>query len=146
MRSASRSGSSESRPQSKLLTKCDYHDDITDHKLRPDVRVVHGACNVTVYQYLEKNYLLSCRLPRLHGELDRPLYIRATQSIDLPSKILKLTRSIYGLRQGGQIWTEEFDLTLRSLDYLLTEPAISLPPGRRTISLHCPAKKYNQKN
>ncbi|SGZ27979.1 BQ5605_C026g10235 [Microbotryum silenes-dioicae] len=58
----------------------------------------------------------------LHGKLDQPLYMRPPQGIDLPGKILKLERSIYGLKQAGRIWNDEIDSTLRSVGY---KPTVS---------------------
>ncbi|SCV74787.1 BQ2448_7816 [Microbotryum intermedium] len=44
------------------------------------------------------------------------------KSIDLPCKILKLTRrSIHGLRPAGTIWKAEVDATLRALGYIPTK-------------------------
>ncbi|SGY57265.1 BQ5605_C006g04249 [Microbotryum silenes-dioicae] len=58
----------------------------------------------------------------LHGKLDQPLYMRPPQGINLPGKILKLERSIYGLKQAGRIWNDEIDSTLRSVGY---KPTVS---------------------
>ncbi|SGZ29601.1 BQ5605_C051g12552 [Microbotryum silenes-dioicae] len=58
----------------------------------------------------------------LHGKLDQPLYIQPPQGINLPGKILKLERSIYGLKQAGRIWIKEINSTLRSLGY---KPTVS---------------------
>ncbi|SGY35039.1 BQ5605_C002g01719 [Microbotryum silenes-dioicae] len=56
----------------------------------------------------------------LHGKLDKPLYMRVPQGIDMPGKILRLSKSIYGLCQAGTIWNAEIDSTLRSLGYVPT--------------------------
>ncbi|SGY82991.1 BQ5605_C009g05611 [Microbotryum silenes-dioicae] len=60
----------------------------------------------------------------LHGKLDKPLYMRVPQGINMPGKILRLSKSIYGLRQAGTIWNAEIDSTLRSLGYVPTRSDI----------------------
>ncbi|SCZ94936.1 BZ3500_MvSof-1268-A1-R1_Chr11-3g03491 [Microbotryum saponariae] len=57
----------------------------------------------------------------LHGKLDKPLYMRVPEGIALPSKVLQLHRSLYGLRQAGRIWNDEIDSTLLGLGYVTTE-------------------------
>ncbi|SGY29518.1 BQ5605_C002g01060 [Microbotryum silenes-dioicae] len=56
----------------------------------------------------------------LHGKLDKPLYMRVPQGINMPGKILRLSKSIYGLGQAGTIWNAEIGSTLRSLGYVPT--------------------------
>ncbi|SCZ95550.1 BZ3500_MvSof-1268-A1-R1_C050g00199 [Microbotryum saponariae] len=56
----------------------------------------------------------------LHGELKEDLYMRVPQGVDMPGKVLKLHRSIYGLKQAGRVWNEHIDLTLKSLHYRAT--------------------------
>ncbi|SGY62767.1 BQ5605_C007g04732 [Microbotryum silenes-dioicae] len=62
----------------------------------------------------------------LHGKLDKPLYMRVPQGIDMPGKILRLSKSIYGLRQAGTIWNAEIDSTLRSLGHVPTRSDICI--------------------
>ncbi|SGY20946.1 BQ5605_C016g08173 [Microbotryum silenes-dioicae] len=62
----------------------------------------------------------------LHGKLDKPLYMRVPQGIDMPGKILRLSKSIYGLCQAGTIWNAEIDSTLRSLGYVPTRSDICI--------------------
>ncbi|SGY81030.1 BQ5605_C009g05443 [Microbotryum silenes-dioicae] len=62
----------------------------------------------------------------LHGKLDKPLYMRVPQGIDMPGKILRLSKSIYGLRQAGTIWNAEIDSTLCSLGYVPTRSDICI--------------------
>ncbi|SGZ05209.1 BQ5605_C032g11115 [Microbotryum silenes-dioicae] len=64
----------------------------------------------------------------LHGKLDKPLYMHVPQGIDMPGKILRLSKSIYGLCQAGTIWNAEIDSTLRSLGYV---------PTRSDICIYC---------
>ncbi|SGY43793.1 BQ5605_C001g00062 [Microbotryum silenes-dioicae] len=62
----------------------------------------------------------------LYGKLDKPLYMRVPQGIDMPGKILRLSKSIYGNRQAGTIWNAEIDSTLRSLGYVPTRSDICI--------------------
>ncbi|SGY23218.1 BQ5605_C019g08915 [Microbotryum silenes-dioicae] len=52
--------------------------------------------------------------------------MRVPQGINLPGKILKLSKSTYGLRQAGPIWNAEIDSTLRSLGYVPTRSDICI--------------------
>ncbi|SCZ92857.1 BZ3500_MvSof-1268-A1-R1_C063g00303 [Microbotryum saponariae] len=56
----------------------------------------------------------------LHGELKEDLYMRVPQGVDMPGKVLKLHRSIYGLKQAGRVWNEHIHLTLKSPNYRAT--------------------------
>ncbi|SGY28317.1 BQ5605_C080g12972 [Microbotryum silenes-dioicae] len=127
-------------------TKRNQHGDITDHKAR---LVAHG-CSQRPGLDFEKNYAPVVKFTSiralialaaandyhvhqadvnkayLHGKLDKPLYMRVPQGIDLPGKILKLSKSIYGLRQAGTIWNAEIDSTLCSLGYIPTKSDICI--------------------
>ncbi|SGY38230.1 BQ5605_C003g01982 [Microbotryum silenes-dioicae] len=57
----------------------------------------------------------------LHGELDHNIWITTPRGFDFPSdKVLRLWRSIYGLKQAGRIWNCHIDTSLRSLGYKAT--------------------------
>ncbi|SGY70301.1 BQ5605_C004g03135 [Microbotryum silenes-dioicae] len=127
-------------------TKQNQHGDITDHKAR---LVAHG-CSQRPGLDFEKNYAPVVKFTSicalialaaangyhvhqanvnkayLHGKLDKPLYMRVPQGINLPGKILKLSKSIYGLCQAGTIWNAEIDSTLRSLGYIPTKSDICI--------------------
>ncbi|SCV72172.1 BQ2448_4866 [Microbotryum intermedium] len=127
-------------------TKRNQHGDITDHKAR---LVAHGCAQRPGLDF-DKNYAPVVKFTSiralialaaangyhvhqadvnkayLHGKLDKPLYMRVPQGINLPGKILKLTKSIYGLRQAGTIWNAEIDSTLRSLGYIPTKSDICI--------------------
>ncbi|SGY47831.1 BQ5605_C001g00579 [Microbotryum silenes-dioicae] len=127
-------------------TKRNQHGDITNHKAR---LVAHG-CSQRPGLDFEKNYAPVVKFTSiralialaaandyhvhqadvnkayLHGKLDKPLYMRVPQGINLPGKILKLSKSIYGLRQAGTIWNAEIDSTLRSLGYIPTKSNICI--------------------
>ncbi|SGY55017.1 BQ5605_C006g03949 [Microbotryum silenes-dioicae] len=127
-------------------TKRNQHGDITDHKAR---LVAHG-CSQRPGLDFEKNYAPIVKFTSicalialaaangyhvhqadvnkayLHGKLDKPLYMRVPQGIDLPGKILKLSKSIYGLCQAGTIWNAEIDSTLCSLGYIPTKSNICI--------------------
>ncbi|SGY41683.1 BQ5605_C003g02540 [Microbotryum silenes-dioicae] len=127
-------------------TKRNQHGDITDHKAR---LVAHG-CALRPGLDFEQTYVPVVKFTSicaiialaaangyhvhqadvnkayLHGKLDKPLYMRVPQGIDLPGKILKLSKSIYGLRQAGTIWNAEIDSTLRSLGYVPTKSDICI--------------------
>ncbi|SCZ99859.1 BZ3500_MvSof-1268-A1-R1_C104g00574 [Microbotryum saponariae] len=61
----------------------------------------------------------------LHGELKEDLYMRVPQGVDMPGKVLKLHRSIYGLKQAGRVWNEHIHLTLE-------KPQLPRPQPRTT--------------
>ncbi|SGY18634.1 BQ5605_C014g07419 [Microbotryum silenes-dioicae] len=57
----------------------------------------------------------------LHGELDHDIWMTTPQGFDFPSdQVLRLRRSIYGLKQAGRIWNRHIDTSLRSLGYTAT--------------------------
>ncbi|SCZ95475.1 BZ3500_MvSof-1268-A1-R1_C091g00498 [Microbotryum saponariae] len=57
----------------------------------------------------------------LHGDLDHDIWMTAPRGFDLPSdKVLRLRRSIYGLKQAGRIWNRHIDASLRALGYTAT--------------------------
>ncbi|SGY18682.1 BQ5605_C014g07439 [Microbotryum silenes-dioicae] len=57
----------------------------------------------------------------LHGELDHDIWMTTPQGFDFPSdKVLRLRRSIYGLKQAGRIWNRHIDTSLRGLGYKAT--------------------------
>ncbi|SCZ94511.1 BZ3500_MvSof-1268-A1-R1_Chr12-2g03949 [Microbotryum saponariae] len=57
----------------------------------------------------------------LHGNLDHNIWMTAPRGFDLPSdKVLRLRRSIYGLKQAGRIWNRHIDASLRALGYTAT--------------------------
>ncbi|SGY91389.1 BQ5605_C038g11662 [Microbotryum silenes-dioicae] len=57
----------------------------------------------------------------LHGELDHDIWMTTPRGFDFPSdKVLRLRRSIYGLKQAGHIWNRHIDTSLRNLGYKAT--------------------------
>ncbi|SCV67545.1 BQ2448_5156 [Microbotryum intermedium] len=57
----------------------------------------------------------------LHGDLDYDIWMTAPHRFDLPGdKVLRLHRSIYGLKQAGRIWNRHIDASLRDLGYTAT--------------------------
>ncbi|SGY70341.1 BQ5605_C004g03142 [Microbotryum silenes-dioicae] len=57
----------------------------------------------------------------LHGELDHDIWMTTPQGFDFPSdKVLRLRRSIYGLKQAGRIWNRHIDASLKGLGYRAT--------------------------
>ncbi|SGZ03860.1 BQ5605_C032g11026 [Microbotryum silenes-dioicae] len=57
----------------------------------------------------------------LHGNLDHDIWMTAPRGFDLPGdKVLRLRRSIYGLKQAGRIWNRHIDASLRDLGYTAT--------------------------
>ncbi|SGZ11138.1 BQ5605_C107g13190 [Microbotryum silenes-dioicae] len=57
----------------------------------------------------------------LHGDLDHDIWMTAPRGFDLPGdKVLRLRRSIYGLKQAGRIWNRHIDASLRDLGYTAT--------------------------
>ncbi|SCV73224.1 BQ2448_7149 [Microbotryum intermedium] len=57
----------------------------------------------------------------LHGNLEEDIYMQVPDGIDLPGKVLKLNRSIYGLKQAGRVWNEHIDISLNMLGYHATK-------------------------
>ncbi|MEQ4601614.1 MAG: reverse transcriptase domain-containing protein, partial [Pseudomonas amygdali] len=54
----------------------------------------------------------------LHGDLEEELYIRPPKGAGgLEGKVLKLHKSIYGLKQAGRTWNEKIDASLRRLGF-----------------------------
>ncbi|SGY14895.1 BQ5605_C013g07155 [Microbotryum silenes-dioicae] len=137
-------------------TKRNQHGDITDHKAR---LVAHGCAQhpgldfektyAPVVKFTSIRALIALAAANgyhvhqaninkayLHGKLDKPLYMRVPQGINLPGKILKLSKSIYGLRQAGTIWNAEIDSTLRSLGYVPTRSDICIYRRKHNGHLH----------
>ncbi|SGZ16663.1 BQ5605_C020g09054 [Microbotryum silenes-dioicae] len=57
----------------------------------------------------------------LHGELNHDIWMTTPRGFDFPSnKVLRLRRSIYGLKQAGRIWNRHIDTSLRNLGYKAT--------------------------
>ncbi|SGZ16118.1 BQ5605_C029g10730 [Microbotryum silenes-dioicae] len=57
----------------------------------------------------------------LHGELDHDIWMTTPRGFDFPSdKVLRLRRSIYGLKQAGRIWNWHIDASLKGLGYRAT--------------------------
>ncbi|SCZ98792.1 BZ3500_MvSof-1268-A1-R1_Chr7-1g09273 [Microbotryum saponariae] len=133
-------------------TKRNQHGDITDHKVR---LVAHGCAQrpgldfektyAPVVKFTSIRALIALAAANgyhvhqadvnkvyLHGKLDKPLYMRVPQGINLPGKILKLSKSIYRLRQAGTIWNAEIDSTLRSLGYRVLD-ALELTYGIKRL-------------
>ncbi|SGY14503.1 BQ5605_C010g06209 [Microbotryum silenes-dioicae] len=137
-------------------TKRNQHGDITDHKAR---LVAHGCAQrpgfdfkktyAPVVKFMSIRALIALAAANgyhvhqadvnkayLHGKLDKPLYMRVPQGINLPGKILKLSKSIYRLRQAGTIWNAEIDSTLRSLGYVPTRSDICIYRRKHNGHLH----------
>ena len=72
----------------------------------------------------------------LHGKLDKPIYMRVPDGVSMPGKVLKLNRSLYGLKQAGRIWNDEIDSTLSSLGYCASEPDHCVYVKRDPSGLH----------
>ncbi|SGY45138.1 BQ5605_C001g00251 [Microbotryum silenes-dioicae] len=127
-------------------TKHNQHGDITNRKAR---LVAHGCAQhpginfeqnyAPVVKFMSIQALIALAAANgyhvhqanvnkayLHGKLDKPLYMRVPQGINMPGKILRLSKSIYGLRQAGTIWNAEIDSTLRSLGYVPTRSDICI--------------------
>ncbi|SCZ92809.1 BZ3500_MvSof-1268-A1-R1_C142g00757 [Microbotryum saponariae] len=52
----------------------------------------------------------------LHGDLDHDIWMTTPRGFDLPTdKVLRLRRSIYGLKQAGRIWNRHIDCQEHSL-------------------------------
>ena len=55
----------------------------------------------------------------LHGTLHETIYMRQPEGFDDGSgRVCRLIRPIYGLKQSGNIWNEEFSSTMIELRFL----------------------------
>ncbi|KAM0792124.1 hypothetical protein ACM66B_004826 [Microbotryomycetes sp. NB124-2] len=54
----------------------------------------------------------------LHGDLDEDLYLRIPQGVHgLQGKVLKLQRSLYGLKQADRTWNQKLNTSLEQLGF-----------------------------
>ncbi|KAM0786725.1 hypothetical protein ACM66B_002165 [Microbotryomycetes sp. NB124-2] len=54
----------------------------------------------------------------LHGDLNKDLYLRIPQGVHgLQGKVLKLQRSLYGLKQAGRTWNQKLNTSLEQLGF-----------------------------
>ncbi|KAM0788117.1 hypothetical protein ACM66B_001283 [Microbotryomycetes sp. NB124-2] len=54
----------------------------------------------------------------LHGDLDKDLYLRIPQGVHgLQGKVLKLQRSLYGLKQAGRTWNQKLNTSFEQLGF-----------------------------
>ncbi|KAM0789849.1 hypothetical protein ACM66B_006696 [Microbotryomycetes sp. NB124-2] len=54
----------------------------------------------------------------LHSDLDKDLYLRIPQGVHgLQGKVLKLQRSLYGLKQARQTWNQKLNTSLEQLSF-----------------------------
>ncbi|KAM0790200.1 hypothetical protein ACM66B_005516 [Microbotryomycetes sp. NB124-2] len=54
----------------------------------------------------------------LHGVLDKDLYLHIPQGVHgLQGKVLKLQRSLYGLKQAGRTWNQKLNTSLEQLGF-----------------------------
>ena len=66
---------------------------------------------------------MDVKIAFLNGELDEEVYMIQPEgftSID-ESKVCKLQRSIYGLKQVSQSWNKYFDSCIRTFDFVRNE-------------------------
>ncbi|THG96936.1 hypothetical protein EW145_g7692 [Phellinidium pouzarii] len=80
----------------------------------------------------------------LNGVLEEELYMRQPLGFAEPGKehqVLKLNKSIYGLKQSGRVWNKTFDRELKSIGFtrLRSDPCIYFrydKGGKSIIGLH----------
>ena len=80
----------------------------------------------------------------LHGELEEEIYMRQPPGFSKEGQeelVLKLKKSIYGLKQSGRVWNKRFDKELRSLGFsrLQADPCVYLrkeKEGHIMLGLH----------
>jgi Reverse transcriptase (RNA-dependent DNA polymerase)/GAG-pre-integrase domain/Zinc knuckle len=86
--------------------------------------------DITSYRYLiSLSLTLSCNIhimdvvtAFLYGDLDKEIYMKVPEGINIPSGIrkpsLKLVKSLYGLKQAGRLWYYRLaNFLLRNLNY-----------------------------
>lgn len=53
----------------------------------------------------------------LNGELDQEIYMKYPKGFEVPNKVLKLKKSLYGLKQAARIWNKTVDKNLNQLNF-----------------------------
>ncbi|SCZ99975.1 BZ3501_MvSof-1269-A2-R1_C59g00336 [Microbotryum saponariae] len=82
----------------------------------------------------------------LHGDLDHDIWMTAPRGFDLPSdKVLRLRRSIYGLKQAGRIWNRHIDASLRALGYTATGTDHCVTLGSMIVNVHTTSHCLDQR-
>ena len=63
----------------------------------------------------------------LHGELDKPVYLRPPKGLEIPKgKVLKLKKALYGLRQSAQCWYTKFNSVMKKYNFSRCENDVCL--------------------
>lgn len=87
-----------------------------------------------------KAHQLDVKAAFLHGELSEEIYMRQPPGFEDPSKkghVLRLKKSIYGLKQSGRVWNQRFDKELRALGFsrLIGDPCVYIRRSGSQISM-----------
>lgn len=72
-----------------------------------------------------KTYHLDIESAFLHGILETPVYMMQPEGhvdAEHPTKVCKLIKAIYGLKQGGNVWHSRFDSFLLSFGLKKVDP------------------------
>jgi hypothetical protein len=53
----------------------------------------------------------------LNGNIDEEIYMRPPQGFEMPGKVYKLNKSLYGLKQAARAWNDKFNETLLEIGF-----------------------------
>lgn len=78
-----------------------------------------GVLDLEVYQYDFKTAFLN-------GKLEEEIYMRPPPGLEIGGRVLKLKKSLYGLKQAARIWNQAFheSLTLRGFEQNSFDPCV----------------------
>lgn len=91
----------------------DYQETFAPVAKMPSIRVMLSMAN-------EKKYLvhqMDVKTAFLYGDLAEEVYMRLPSDDFGGSKVVKLKKGLYGLKQAGRCWNKRFDMTMKSLGF-----------------------------
>jgi hypothetical protein len=62
----------------------------------------------------------------LNGDLDDQLYMKCPPGFEVPSKVWRLQKALYGLRQAAQAWHKKLKASLVASDFTISLPDLCL--------------------
>jgi len=72
----------------------------------------------------------------LHGKMDHDLYINLPDGYNIPGRVGKLNKALYGLPEAAHIWHEDLEEKLKSLGFspLESDPGVFLHKSDKGIT------------